>query len=54
VDRNVAFSEAGTLTAFLQQYSYAQQEFGLGSLGAFEGIGLLGTNVIDARLRAPW
>jgi putative ABC transport system permease protein len=41
VDRNVAFSEAGTLTAFLQRYSYAQPEFGLVSLGAFAGIGLL-------------
>jgi putative ABC transport system permease protein len=41
VDRNVAFSEAGTLTALLQRYSYAQPEFGLVSLGAFAGIGLL-------------
>jgi putative ABC transport system permease protein len=41
VDRNVAFGEAGTLTAFLQRYSYAQPEFGLVSLGSFAGIGLL-------------
>ena len=41
VDRNVAFTEAGTLTALLQRYSYAQPEFGLVSLGAFAGIGLL-------------
>jgi hypothetical protein len=32
VDRNVAFSEAGTLTSFLQRYSYDQPEFGLASL----------------------
>jgi putative ABC transport system permease protein len=41
VDRNVALTEAGTLTALLQRYSYAQPEFGLVSLGAFAGIGLL-------------
>ena len=41
VDRNVAFTEAGTLTSFLQRYSYAQPEFGLVSLGSFAGIGLL-------------
>jgi putative ABC transport system permease protein len=45
VDRNVAFSEAGTLTAFLEQYSYAQPKFGLVSLGAFAGIGLLLTAI---------
>jgi putative ABC transport system permease protein len=45
VDRNVALSEAGTLTAFLQRYSYAQPEFGLVSLGAFAGIGLLLTAI---------
>ncbi len=41
VDRNVAFTEAGTLTSALQRYSYAQPEFGLFSIGAFAGIGLL-------------
>ena len=41
VDRNVAFAEAGTLSSFLQRYSYAQPEFGLVSLGTFAGIGLL-------------
>jgi predicted permease len=41
VDRNVAFTEAGTLTSFLQRYSYAEPEFGLVSLGSFAGIGLL-------------
>jgi len=45
VDRNVAFSEDGTLTAFLQRNSYAQPEFGLVSLGAFAGIGLLLTAI---------
>jgi len=45
VDRNVAFTEAGTLTALLQRYSYAQPEFGLVSLGAFAGIGLLLTAI---------
>jgi putative ABC transport system permease protein len=41
VDRNVAFSEAGTLTSLLQRYSYAEPQFGVVSLGAFAGIGLL-------------
>jgi putative ABC transport system permease protein len=41
VDRNVAFTEAGTLTEFLHRYSYARPEFGLVSLGAFAAIGLL-------------
>ncbi|HXA56099.1 MAG TPA: ABC transporter permease [Candidatus Acidoferrum sp.] len=41
VDRNVAISQAGTLNGFLQRYSYAQPEFGLVSIGAFAGIGLL-------------
>jgi len=45
VDRNVAFSEAGTLTDLLQRYSYAQPEFGLVSLSAFAGIGLLLTAI---------
>src|SRR5260370_21174640 len=45
VDRNVAFSEAGTLTAFLQRYSYDQPEFGLASLSAFAGIGLVLTAI---------
>src|SRR6202030_2394143 len=45
VDRNVALSDAGTLAVFLQQYSYAQPEFGLVSLGAFAGIGLLLTAI---------
>ena len=41
VDHNVAFTEAGTLTSFLQRYSYAEPEFGILSLGLFAGIGLL-------------
>jgi putative ABC transport system permease protein len=41
VDRNVACTEAGTLTSFLQRYSYARPEFGLVSLGSFAAIGLL-------------
>jgi ABC-type antimicrobial peptide transport system permease subunit len=45
VDRNVAFSEAGTLTSFLQRYSYDQPEFGLASLSAFAGIGLVLTAI---------
>jgi putative ABC transport system permease protein len=45
VDRNVAFTEAGTLTALLERYSYAQPKFGVVSLGAFGGIGLLLTAI---------
>jgi putative ABC transport system permease protein len=45
VDRNVAFTEAGTLTALLQRHSYAEPEFGLVSLSAFAGIGLLLTAI---------
>jgi putative ABC transport system permease protein len=41
VDRNVALTEADTLTHYLQQFTYSQPEFGLESLGAFAGIGLL-------------
>jgi putative ABC transport system permease protein len=41
IDRNVAFSQADTLSDYLQQNSYAEPEFGLVSLGAFAGIGLL-------------
>jgi putative ABC transport system permease protein len=41
VDRNVAFTEPGTLATLLQRYSYAQPEFGVVSLGAFAGVGLL-------------
>jgi putative ABC transport system permease protein len=41
VERNVAFTQAGTLATLLQRYSYAQPEFGLVSLGAFAGVGLL-------------
>jgi putative ABC transport system permease protein len=40
VDRNISFRGA-TLASYLQQYSYAEPEFGLVSLGAFAGIGLL-------------
>jgi putative ABC transport system permease protein len=45
MNRNVALTEAGTLTALLQKYSYAQPEFGVVSLGAFAGIGLLLTAI---------
>jgi len=45
VDRNVAFTEAGTLTSFLQRYSYAEPEFGILSLGLFAAIGLLLTAI---------
>ena len=41
LDRNVAFGEAGTLSSYLQQFSYAEPEFGVVSLGTFAGIGLL-------------
>jgi putative ABC transport system permease protein len=41
VDRNVAMNNPGTLTNYLQQFSYAQPEFGLFSLSLFAGIGLL-------------
>jgi len=41
VDRSVALAEAGSLTNYLQQYSFAEPEFGLESLGAFAAIGLL-------------
>ena len=41
VDRNVALTEADSLTHILQQYSFAEPEFGLESLGAFAAIGLV-------------
>jgi putative ABC transport system permease protein len=41
VDRNVALTDAETLTHYLQEFTYSQPEFGLESLGAFAGIGLL-------------
>jgi putative ABC transport system permease protein len=41
VDHNVALTDAQTLTHYLQDYTYSQPEFGLESLGAFAGIGLL-------------
>lgn len=41
VDRNVAFTKAGTLTDLLQRYSYDQPRFGLISISAFAAIGLL-------------
>jgi len=54
VDRNVAFSEAGTLTDLLQRYSYAHPEFGLVSLSAFAGIGLLLTAIGVFSVMAYW
>ena len=41
VDRNVALTNAGTLTNFLKQFSYAQPRFGLVVLGIFAGVGLV-------------
>ena len=41
VDRNVALTDANTLKHYMQQYGYAEPQFGLESLGAFAGIGLL-------------
>ena len=41
VDRNVALTNAGTLTNFLKQFSYAQPRFGLVVLGVFAGVGLV-------------
>jgi len=40
VDHDVAVSEADTLTHDLQEYTFAQPQFGLESLGAFAAIGL--------------
>ncbi len=40
VDRNVAIGNAGTLDAYLDQFSYAQPRFGLVSIGTFAAIGL--------------
>jgi len=41
VDRNVAVTEANTLKHYMQQFSYAEPQFGMESLGAFAGIGLV-------------
>lgn len=41
VDNTVALTLTGTLESFLETFTYAQPEFGLKSLGAFAGIGLL-------------
>ena len=41
VDRGVAIGNAGTLDNYLDQFSYAEPRFGLVSIGAFAGIGLL-------------
>ena len=41
VDRGVASTLTGTLTGFLQQFSYAQPEFSVVLLGIFASVGLL-------------
>src|SRR2546429_699251 len=41
VDRNLALADAGSLESYLERFSYAQPRFGVASLGAFAGIGLL-------------
>ena len=41
VDRNVALADTGSLESYLEKFSYAQPRFGVASLGAFAGIGLM-------------
>lgn len=41
VDPNVAFDQTGTIDSYLQQYGYAEPEFGLIAMGTFAGIGLV-------------
>jgi len=41
VDRNVALTNTGTLTAFLKQFSYAEPRFSLTLLAVFASVGLL-------------
>ena len=41
VDRNVALADTGSLESYLEKFSYAQPRFGVASLGAFAGLGLV-------------
>jgi putative ABC transport system permease protein len=41
VDRNVALSDTGSLTGYLQQFSYGEPRFSLVVLGVFAGVGLV-------------
>jgi putative ABC transport system permease protein len=41
VDPSVAFDQTGTIDSYLQQYGYAEPEFGLIAMSAFAGIGLM-------------
>ena len=41
VDSNVALTDTGSIEGYLQQYGYAEPEFGLIALGAFAGTGLV-------------
>jgi putative ABC transport system permease protein len=41
VDSNLPLTFTGSLEGYLQQFSYAQPQFGLIAMGAFAGIGLL-------------
>ena len=41
VDRNVALADTGSLESYLEKFSYAQPRFGVASLGAFAGLGLM-------------
>ena len=41
VDHNIALGHTGSLESFLYRFSYARPEFGLKTMGAFAGIGLV-------------
>jgi putative ABC transport system permease protein len=41
VDRNVALTLTGSLTGYLQQFTYAEPRFSLMLLGIFAGVGLV-------------
>jgi putative ABC transport system permease protein len=41
VDHSIALTQTGSLESFMYRFSYARPEFGLKTLGAFAGIGLL-------------
>jgi putative ABC transport system permease protein len=41
VDHNIALDHTGSLESYLYRFSYARPEFGLKTLGAFAGTGLL-------------
>jgi putative ABC transport system permease protein len=41
IDSSLPLTDTGSLEGYLQQYSYAQPQFGLITMGAFAGVGLL-------------